>query len=90
MAPRKVDWALASRAAITALAESVERIGELDAIGTDSGYDSGGTDPITDADLEGHDITAAQLAAVHSFAGQLDAFITPTIAAAINRFRNVT
>lgn len=86
MAPRKVDYALAERAVITQFAEAAERIVELDAIYTDSGYDSGGSDPIVDGDLTGHDITAAQLTAVHTFAGQLDAFITPTIAAAINKF----
>ena len=89
MAPRKVDLALASQAVITQFAEAAERIAEIDAIFTDRGYGAGGSDPITDADLEGHEITAAQLAAVHTFAGALDTFITPAYAAAINRFRSV-
>ena len=62
MAPRKVDFALAARAAVTQFAESVERIAEIDAIFTDSGYDSGGSNPIVDDDLTGHDMTAAQIA----------------------------
>lgn len=48
MASRKVDFALAVRKAVTALAEATERITELDEIFTDSGYDSGGSDPIVD------------------------------------------
>ena len=90
MAPRKVDWALAARAVITQFAEAVERIAEIDAIYTDSGYDAGGENPIVDADLEGHDITAAQLAEAHWFATQLDAFLIPIITTAINGFRNMS
>ena len=88
MAPRKVDYVLAARAAITQFAEAAERIAELDAIFTDSGYESGGSDPIVDGDLTGHDMTAAQLTAVHTFAGQLDTFYAPK-AAAINAFRDM-
>jgi hypothetical protein len=89
MAPRKIDFALAERAVITQFAEAAERIAELDAIYMDSGYDSSGSDPIVDSDLTGHDMTAAQLTAVHTFAGQLNTFITPSIAAAINKFRDM-
>lgn len=88
MAPRKIDFALAERAVITQFAEAVERIAELDQIFTDSGYDVGGGDPIVDGDLIGHDMTAADLSAVHAFAGLLDTFYAP-LAAAINKFRDM-
>ena len=95
MTPRKVDFALSVRTAITAFAEAVERIAELDEIYDDSGYDSGGSDPITDSDLTGHDITAANLGAASVFAAQLALFLNngspaqADYASAINSFRSM-
>lgn len=89
MASRKIDFALAERAVITQFAEAVERIAELDAIFMDSGYNTGGADPIVDGDLIGHDMTMADLVAAHTFAGLLDTFYAP-LTGAINKFRNMT
>ena len=95
MAPRKVDFSLAVRAAVTALAEAAERIAELDAIYVDSGYDGGGTNPIVGGDLTGHDITAQDLANASTFAKNLALFLNngdPMVfdyASAIGSFRNM-
>lgn len=75
MAPRKVDFALAVRAGVTALAEAAERIAELEAIYKSSGYDAGGLDPITDEDLVGHDVTAVDLANASILAANLALFL---------------
>lgn len=95
MVSRKEDFALAVRTAVTALAEAAERIAELDAIYMDSGYDSGGTNPITDEDLTGHDMTAQDLANASTFATNLALFLSdgdPMVfdyASAINKFRDM-
>lgn len=96
MAARKVDFALAVRAAITELAEAAERIAELDEIFADSGYDAGGSNPIVDEDIVGHDITAQNLAAASIFAENLALFLNggdPLVfdyASSINAFRNMS
>ena len=96
MAPRKVDYALAARAAVTAIAEAVERVGELHEIFTDSGYNSGGSDPIEDADLAGHNMTAQDMANFATFATNLALFMNNGDPAQvdyqshINKFRNMT
>lgn len=95
MAPRKVDFAIAARAAITAFAEAVERIGEVDSIFKASGYNSSGSNPIMDDDLSGHDITAANLGAVSIFAENVVLFLNNgspmrfDYASAIDKFRNM-
>ena len=98
MAPRKVDFALAARAAITAVAEAAERVAELDAIYNASGFQpasEGGANPITDTDLDGHNMTAANLADVSMFAVNLAKFMNNDrplqcdYATAINAFRGM-
>ena len=95
MAPRKVDFGNAARAAVTAFAEAVERVGELDEIYTDSGYDSGGSDPILDADCPG-DLTAQDLTNFATFATNVALFMNagdPAVVdyqSHINAFRNMT
>ena len=95
MASRKVNFALAARAAVTALAEAAERIAELDDIFQDSNYYSGASNEIVNADLEGHDITAQDLNNVSMFATNLAEFLnygTPLqfdYLAAINAFRGM-
>lgn len=94
MAPRKVNYALAVRDAVTALAEAAERIAVLNSTFGDSGYDSGGSNPIIDDDLIGHDITAQDLAKASVFAVNLALFLNngdPQIqdySSEINAFRN--
>ena len=94
MATRKVDFANAARAAVTAFAEAVERVGELDEIYTDSGYDSGGSDEILDEHCPG-DITAADLTNFAAFATNVALFMNagdPAVVdyqSHINKFRNM-
>ena len=77
------------------MAEAAERIAELDEIYEDSGYDSGGSNPITDDDLISHDITAQDLTNVSTFATNLALFLSngdPLVfdyASAINAFRGM-
>jgi len=93
MASRKVDMALAMRDGIGQFADVVQRIQELDDIFEDSGYTAGGTNPITDADISAHDLTAADLANFHTFRLQLNKFLNNQVPAqfdywaAINAFR---
>ena len=95
MASRKVDYALAARSAVTAFAEATERIGELYEIFTDSGYDTTGANPITDEDIEGHDITAQDLANFATFAENVTLFLNDgepmsfDYASKINAFRGM-
>jgi len=95
MAPRKVDFALAVRNTATKLAQVMDEIDALAGIYTASGYNSGGSNPITDADLEGHDMTAAQLGQFATLAANLVKFMdneTPAKAnyrTPLNAFRNV-
>lgn len=95
MASRKVDFALATRDAVTAFAEAVERVGELHEIFTDSGYDSTGTDPIIDEQIAGHDITAQDLANFAAFAANVALFLNNgdpaqvDYASKINAFRGM-
>jgi len=95
MASRKVDFALAARAAVTDFSEAVERIGELHAIFTDSGYDATGIDSIENEDIEGHDITATDLANFAAFAANVALFLNNgdpaqvDYASKINAFRGM-
>ena len=75
MASRKVDFALAVRAGVTALAEAAERIAELDAMYGASEYDELGSNSIVDGDIEGHDITAQNLVNASTFAFNLALFL---------------
>ena len=95
MASRKVTISLAIRSAITSLDNLVTKLNELDNVFIKSEYDLGGTDPIVDEDIEGHDMTAADLAAAHTFTTQLNLFLndgTPLqfdYASAIDHFRDM-
>lgn len=95
MASRKVTISLAIRSAITSLDNLVTKLNELDDIFINSGYDLGGTDPILNEDIEGHDMSAADLAAVHTFVTQLNLFLNDgepiqfDFASAIDRFRDM-
>ena len=94
---RKINYAFAVLTAVTAFAEAVERIGELDEIYTDSGYESGGSNAITDEDLGsgGYDITAADLSNFATFATNVALFMNagdPAVVdyqSHINKFRNM-
>ena len=75
MAPRKVDFALAVRGTATKLAQVMDEIDSLAGIYVASGYNSGGSDPITDEDLTGHEIATAQLSQFASLAANLIKFM---------------
>lgn len=75
MASRKVDFALKMEDAATELADAIERVEMLRASYIQSGYNSGGSDPITDDDLIGHDVTATKLDAVSTLTANLTLFV---------------
>ena len=95
MASRKITISLAIRSAITNLDNLVTKLNELDDIFINSGYDSGGTNPIVDENIEGHDMVAADLAAAHTFVTQLNLFLNDgspiqfDYTSAIDKFRNM-
>jgi len=96
VASRKVDFALSVRAAVTAFVGVVERLNELNEIYADSGYDSGGINPIADSDLEEHDITVQNLADTSVLADNVVLFLnagTPLkldYQSTINKFRGMS
>ena len=71
MAPRKIDLALKVKTMANTLANLLDDIDAITAIYTSSGYGTGGADPITDADLTGHAITAAQIVQFGTMAANL-------------------
>lgn len=96
MAPRKIDFAITTRDAITAFAKAVNCIAELEGIYNDSGYFVGGASEVVSGDLEGHDITVQDLINVSTFATNLNKFLNNAVPAkvdymsAINKFRNMS
>ena len=66
MAPRKVDFSLKVVSLGSTLADLLDSIESLAGIYTSSGYASGGSDPITDTDLTGHNVKVVHIA---QFAG---------------------
>jgi len=75
MASRKVDFALQMESAATQLAMAIEALEMMRRSYVASGYNSGGSDPITDDDIAGHDITAAQIDAVSTLTANLTLFL---------------
>lgn len=75
MAPRKVTFAKQCQDAATSLAIAADAAADLYSIYFDRGYNSGGADPITDADLEAHEITAAEISSFMSMAENLALFL---------------
>ena len=60
-------------ASFSALADDISA---LQAIYFDRGYNSGGADELTDADVEALGITAADVVGMITFAGALETFMT--------------
>lgn len=78
---RKVEFAKTVRRRVTEFDDMVTKLEELDSIFTASGYESGGTDEITDTDIEELDVDATDLANFHTFVVQIGNFLdngTPT------------
>ena len=92
---RKLDFAEAVRTKVTALDDLVSSMNELRDIFQHSGYNAGGSDPITDEDLEALGMTAANLAAFNTFVENVNLFLKDgeplqyDYAAAIDAFRNM-
>ena len=96
MAARKVDFSLSWRTKITQLADITIALNELNATYFASGYNSGGADEIQDSDLEGHSLTAADIATMSNVTANLELLLSNQVAAQgdywtlINAVRNVT
>lgn len=88
MAPRKVDFALAVRATATKLAVVLDEIDSLAGIFIASGYAAGGSNPITDADLTGFDITVGQLAQFTVLAVNFRKFVSNDGTAVVADYRS--
>ena len=95
MAPRKVDFALQIQSQGTTLADLAAALGELYNTYFDSGYNGGGADPITDEDLEGHNLTAADIANMITLTENLDKFLNAQVpvvgdySATLNQIRTI-
>lgn len=76
MASRKIDFSLAVRATATTLAQVLDQIDALAGIYVASGYQANGSDPITNEDLIGHDISVEQLAEFAVLAVNLKKFVS--------------
>ena len=96
MASRKVTFALQVKTIATQLADMMDEIDSLAAIYTASGYSSGGSNPIVDADLTGHDITVAQITQFGTLATNLLKFMnnqapaTGQYRSQLDAFRNIS
>lgn len=65
---QKTNFAKAVQAIATTVAQEADKAGNLMTVFFDRGYNGGGANPITDEDVEGLGITAAQVAAFITFA----------------------
>lgn len=72
---RKIEFALAARRAVSSLDNLVSSLNELDSIYKNSGYDSGGPNPITPADLGDCGVTPEDLASVSTFVENVNLFL---------------
>lgn len=94
MAGQKIKFMQAVQAVSTQLAQAADTTADLFSIYFDRGYNGGGADPLTDADMTGHDVTAAQVAAFITLAENLTKFLdnqTPFVSdydATLNALRN--
>ena len=92
---RKLQYAVAVRGAVTAYDDLVTKLNELADIFAGSGYDAGGSNPITTEDLAGTDVTPGDLAAVAVFVENINLFLNGDVpavydyGAAINAFRGI-
>lgn len=74
MASQKVDFATKCQQIATALAANIYAAKDVDSVYFDRGYNSGGADPIIDADIVGLEITATELGAFITLTQQLANF----------------
>ena len=75
MTPNKEKFGMAARDAATRFSDMADDIASLQAVYFDRGYNSGGADELTDADVEALGITAADVVGMITFAGALETFM---------------
>jgi hypothetical protein len=71
----KLTWAGQAQTDATTLAQVADRLANLETVYFDRGYDSGGSNPITNDDVVSLSITAADLAALITLTQQLSNFL---------------
>lgn len=74
MAGPKIKFMQRVQDVATRLAQVLEDVDGLDRVYLHRGYNAGGANPVTDADLESHNVTAAQIAAFVTLCQQLSRF----------------
>ncbi len=76
MTTNKQKFGMAARDAATRFSDMEDDIAALQAVYFDRGYNSGGADELTDADVESLGIDAAAVVGMITFAGALETFMT--------------
>jgi hypothetical protein len=71
----KITWAGQAQTDATTLAQVADRLANLETVYFDRGYDSGGSNPITNDDVVSLNVTAADLAALITLIQQLNNFL---------------
>ncbi len=75
MTTNKQKFGMAARDAATRFADMEDDIAALQSVYFDRGYNSGGADELTDADVESLGIDAAAVTGMITFAGALETFM---------------
>lgn len=75
MTTNKEKLGMAARDAATRFSDMADDIGALQEVWFDRGYNSGGADELTNADVEALGITAADVTGMITFAGALETFM---------------
>jgi len=75
MTTNKEKLGMAARDAATRFSDMADDIAALQEVWFDRGYNSGGADELTDADVEALGITAADVTGMITFAGALETFM---------------
>ena len=76
MTTNKEKLGMAARDAATRFSDMADDIAALQEVWFDRGYNSGGADELTDADVEALGITAADVTGMITFAGALETFMS--------------
>lgn len=90
----KLTWAGQAQTDATALAQVADKLANLETVYFDRGYDSGGSNPITNDDVISLNITAADLGSLITLIQQLNNFLgnltvsTADYDATLNTVRN--
>lgn len=71
----KITFATQAQVAATSLAQVADQLANLETVYFDRGYNSGGSDPITDVDIASLNFTAADLASLITLIQQFNNFL---------------